>query len=499
MTKSRITIETALLVALHQHEKINEMSIIKPTVLKKTLFALALVITLAACVLNKTDSASKQKPNIILIMADDLGWGDVGFNGNQIIKTPNLDKMAQEGLQFDRFYSAAPVCSPTRGSCLTGKHPFRYGIYFAMTGHIKKEEVLIPEILRKHGYTTGHFGKWHLGTLTHGEQKRWGGWTKDPEGNYSPPWENGYDTCFVTESKVPTWNPMIVPEGWPNMEAGPPFGNDYWTGYEKKARENLDGDDSRVIVDRVTPFIENSVKTEKPFFSVIWFHTPHEPVVAGSKYKSMYTDYSEEEQHYYGCITAMDEQVGRLNDKLKELGVDNNTIIWFCSDNDPEVARKGKIQIGSAAPFRGLKRSLHEEGIRVPAICCMARIPKRQFHALRPIISRLMDLLGLHRSEYENPLDGISLLPVTRGERTKRDMPIGFKSQNQRAWNTDEYKLYSGDGGKTFALYDLLSDPHEDHDLSNQFPEMVAKMKAQLLAWEESCNKSDKGLDYQTK
>ena len=107
-----------------------------------------------------------ERPNIVLVMCDDLGWGDVGFNGGEDIQTPHLDAMAKASLRFERFYAAAPVCSPTRGSCITGRHPFRYGIYFANTGHMKPEELTLAELLKRHGYTTGHFGKWHLGTLT---------------------------------------------------------------------------------------------------------------------------------------------------------------------------------------------------------------------------------------------------------------------------------------------------------------------------------------------
>ncbi len=150
-------------------------------------------------------------PNIVLVMCDDLGWGDTGFNGNKIIKTPHLDSMAAAGLRFTRFYAAAPVCSPTRGSVLTGRHPYRYGIYFANTGHMKDEELTLAELLRKKGYRTGHFGKWHVGTLTKtvNEANRGG-----PRGvkHYSPPQDNGFDVCFSTESKVPTWDPMWTPK-----------------------------------------------------------------------------------------------------------------------------------------------------------------------------------------------------------------------------------------------------------------------------------------------
>ena len=111
-------------------------------------------------------SRKRKRPNVILCMADDLGWGDVGFNGGRIIKTPHLDEMAADSLRFTRFYSGAPVCSPTRGSCLTGRHPYRYGIFGANSGHVRKQEVTLAEAVKTQGYATGHFGKWHLGTLT---------------------------------------------------------------------------------------------------------------------------------------------------------------------------------------------------------------------------------------------------------------------------------------------------------------------------------------------
>ncbi|MDC1106838.1 sulfatase-like hydrolase/transferase [Prolixibacteraceae bacterium] len=454
---------------------------------------------------NSSPSKEETKPNIILIMADDLGWGDVGFNGNKDIKTPNLNNMAQEGLQFNRFYASSPVCSPTRGSCLTGRHPYRYGIYYAMDGHIKTEEVLLPEVLKQQGYTTGHFGKWHLGTLTKGEQNRWGGWKKDHIGNYAPPWENGYDASFVTESKVPTWNPMLVPEGWRSGKPGDQFGNDYWIGPDKKATENLEGDDSRVIMDRVIPFIEGAVVEHKPFFSVIWFHTPHEPVAAGPEYRAMYSDFDENKQHYYGCITAMDDQIGRLRKRLTELNVDKNTMIWFCSDNGPAgliSERKNNRRQGSAGPYRGKKTQLLEGGVRVPAILVWPEVVKQHRVVNMPCVTSdyfptIMDVMGIHKNEYENPVDGISLISMVEGKQEKRNMPIGFRSKKQLAWNTEEYKLYSNDNGKTFHLYHLPTDIHEDKDLAQEMPKKVVQLKKDLYQWVESCEASDQGKDYQ--
>jgi len=263
------------------------------------------------------------KPNVILCMTDDQGWGDTGYNGHPVLKTPHLDQMAREGIRFDRFYSGAPVCSPTRGSCLTGRHPYRYGIQGANVGHIKKDELTLAELLKTQGYTTGHFGKWHLGTLT----------TKIKDANrgmpgeashYAPPWENGFDVCFTTESKVPTY--------W-KKGAYEKYGTHYWTGPDKMVpAEEVIGDDSRLIMDRALPFIKQAAKSKAPFLTVIWFHAPHAPVVSAPPY----TDGYKESKDYYGCLTAMDEQMGRLRQELKMLGIEENTMLWFCSDNGPE-------------------------------------------------------------------------------------------------------------------------------------------------------------------
>jgi arylsulfatase A-like enzyme len=310
----------------------------------RIIISLILPLSLISC--NQEDD-KVIVPNIILIMADDLGWGDVGYQGNDTIVTPNLDQMISEGVQFNRFYSAAPVCSPTRGSCLTGRHPYRYGIYGANVGKMKAKEITLAEALKTVGYTTGHFGKWHLGTLTNDEvDANRGG--RDPD-VFSPPWEHGFDVCFSTESKVPTYDPMITPGldagDIGNRIPGTHFGTYYWTGPGEKVTDNLEGDDSRIIMDRVLPFIQSSVNNNQPFLSVIWFHTPHLPVITGHDYRDLYLGYDEDIQHFYGCITAMDEQIGRLVRELKKLGEWENTIIFFTSDNGPEgKTRSGRMQ-----------------------------------------------------------------------------------------------------------------------------------------------------------
>ena len=168
------------------------------------------------------------RPNIVLLMCDDLGYGDVGFNGNRIIHTPHLNDMRAEGARFTRFCAGGPVCSPTRGTCLTGRHYSRYGVTHANAGRLPTEEITLARVCQEHGYRTGHFGKWHLGTMTTStrDSNRSGPEHAD---EYSPPWIHGFDACFSTEAKVPTWDPMVTPDeqrrrGYLWGQPGEPFG-----------------------------------------------------------------------------------------------------------------------------------------------------------------------------------------------------------------------------------------------------------------------------------
>jgi arylsulfatase A-like enzyme len=452
----------------------------------------ALVLSGCSTVLERESAL----PNVILVMSDDQGWGDAGYQGHAVLETPSLDAMAASGIRFDRFYSAAPVCSPTRGSCLTGRHPYRYGILSANRGHMPRDEVTLAEALKARGYATGHFGKWHLGTLTVRERDSNRG---GPEGaaHYSPPWENGFDECFSTEAKVPTWNPMFVPEGRKtevsrNQTPGEPYGTFYWTGPGRKAAENLDGDDSRVIMDRAIPFIRRAVDCNTPFFAVIWFHTPHAPFVAGPEHRGKYARCDEEEQHYFGALTAMDEQIGRLRSELRSLGAAEDTMLWFCSDNGPE-----RNTPGTAGPLRERKRSLLEGGIRVPGLlewpagigtprvvempCCTS-----------DYFPTVMDALGASASRH---FDGISLLPLFEGAMPARNSPIGFESGNQIAIIDDRYKLVSLDRGESYALFDIIADPGETRDLAAERPETVRSMRAVLDEWRASCEESRRRYD----
>ncbi len=413
--------------------------------------------------------AESPRPNVILLMADDLGYGDVGFQGNQIIRTPHLDAMAAGGLVFQRFYAAAPVCSPTRASCLTGRNGMRCGVPDANTGCLDAGEVTIAETLRELGYRTGHFGKWHLGTLTNtsrdGNRGRVGN-----HRDFSPPQQHGFERCFSTEAKVPTFDPMwkprgaVSPLGWSAIRDerdARPFGSSYWNEQGVAVTENLRGDDSRVIMDRVIPFVRDAVARQQPFLAIVWFHAPHLPVVAGPRYATLYQVYPEYVRNYFGCVTAMDEQIGRLRSELRALGVAEHTLVAMTSDNGPEG---DALAPGSTGGLRGRKRDLYEGGIRVPAIF---EWPQRirpgvtSFPAVTSdYVPTVLDLVGAAPAA-DRPLDGWSLVPLFDGNSPGDQRAIVFQYRRQLAVCESRFKLISQNGGQTWELYDLNTDRSE--------------------------------------
>lgn len=491
----------------------------KPGCTVMTLLGVAL-LTSAAC---PGARGAEARPNVILAMADDMGWGDPAYNGNPAIRTPNLDAMARAGVRFDRFY-APTVCSPTRGSCMTGRHPYRYGITTANVGRLPVDETTVAEALKARGYATGHFGKWHLGTLTKtGKDSNRGGKTGAAE--YAPPWEHGFETTFSTEAKVPTWDPMWKPrrpgpEGstWAaisDRSQAEPYGTAYWSN-GRRVTEGLDGDDSKLIMDRALRFIGEATARDRPFLAVIWFHAPHLPVVAGPQYAALYPGASLYERNYYGCITALDEQMGRLRAELRRLGVTDNTMLWFCSDNGPE-GKAGKAP-GSSGPFRGRKRDLWEGGIRVPGLLEWPAVVTQPKVVSVPCVTSdllptVLDYLAVPSNGPE-PVDGLSLRPIIAGELTERPHPIGFEFGNMAAWLDNRYKLVAllkndpdtGAAGskprkpeKEIAqvlLFEVATDPKEEHDLAAQHPETVKEMRAALETWRASCRRSRDGADY---
>jgi len=463
---------------------------------------------------NADVTPSTKKTNVILLMSDDQGWGDVAYNGNKIIHTPSLDKMANESIKLDRFYAAAPVCSPTRGSVLTGRHPFRYGIEWAGIGHMPRNELTIAEVLSANGYQTGHFGKWHVGELSRTvNQSYFTGDLADPE-HYSPPWENGFDESFSTESMMPTYNPYYYQGGdygtedYRHLQKEPTahgqktggfrWRDHYWTGPGQMVDDWLAGDDSKIVMDRAVNFIDKKVENEQPFLAVIWFHTPHTPLVAGNEDRELYAEHPIQAQHFYGAVTAMDRQIGRLREHLKKLEISDNTIVWFKSDNGPSYIHN----FNSSGPFSGKKAELKEGGIRVPSLIeWPSKLTGGQTvttpMSTMDVYPTILAALNISLPTNQPKLDGENILPILTNVKSKRVHAIPFQSpmrgvkydadntRLQYALSGEKYKLYSGDNGQAWQLFDMINDQSEQENIAHSYPEIVSKMKAEFYAWQK--------------
>lgn len=493
-----------------------------------TVFAgISILITLSCSSSGKRQVTSP--PNIILVMVDDLGNGDLGYLGNKIAKTPVLDAMSKSSVLFNRFYSAAPVCTPTRASCLTGRNAYRMNMTWASDNSLPREEFTIAEALKTAGYATGHFGKWHVGDLSQTLKEGYAPGKIDPK-NYSPPWENGFDESYTCYSSMPLYNAYYLPcdEKGPEsckmvmdkpvalgqQTGGFTWNMRVWTGPGKFVDEWLQGTFDKLVMSKAVDFIRRNVEKEQPSLSLIWLTTPHTPVVASNEHRALYPGLSLREQHWYGSITAMDEQIGYLKEQLKALKIEDNTVLWICSDNGPSWVH----DLNSAGGLKGKKGSLHEGGIRVPALMQYPAKFKDHIVVNAPVSTSdffptLLKWAGVKLPE-SHPLDGIDVTDIIDNKVSKRPSPIGFQSPvlqtkaqsatawtdyggHAMAWIENDYKLISVDEGKTWALYNLKSDRKENNNIAQQNKPVVDKMKADLYKWMASCAKSAKGMDYQ--
>ena len=468
------------------------------------IFSLIASILFSSCSQNEKEELSQENdyPNVLILMADDLGYGDVGFNGNDFVITPNLDQLASEGLKFNRFYSSGPVCSPTRASLMTGMHYKRLGIESANIGSLPQFVTSMGEMFKSKGYTTGHFGKWHLGTMTKDTLDSNRGGQKDFEGEFSPPWLHGFDRIFATEAKVPTYDPMTI---WPGILDSLPlyyepckgdycihFGTYYWNQDSTIENDNLSGDDTKIMFDRLIPFMEEAVKAKQPFMANVWIHTPHTPYLTDSAHRALYADKGLSEQNFYGAVTYMDEQIGRLVGKLKELGVDENTFIFFCSDNGPQGQTKwGRPQsAGTTGGLRGRKATLYEGGIRVPGLIKWPKKIKAGGVTDYPastadLFPTLASVIGY--SETVNPIDGGDITKVFDNPETVSNRYIPFIYFRKKAYIGQKHKLvsfdnYNSDGSldRKIELYDLETDNSEANDLYQKNQQLGDSLSAEL-------------------
>jgi arylsulfatase A-like enzyme len=411
-----------------------------------------------------------QRPNIILIMTDDQGWGQTGYYNHPLLKTPNLDEMANNGLRFDRFYAGAPVCSPTRASVLTGRSNDRTGVY--NHGYrLRLQEKTISQALKNNGYLTAHFGKWHLNGL------RGPGAPILKDDKYGP--QNfGFDH-WLSVTNFFDINPLMSENG------------DFI---------DFNGNSSEIIFNEALSFIKEKNNKEMPFFIVIWDGSPHSPFIADDEDNIDFKNLDERSKNHYGELVAFDNSLGDFRKGLQDLGISNNTILWFNSDNGG-LGKKQDISPSTVGGLKGQKGDIWEGGIRVPSVIEWPSVIKSRIStypsSTMDIFPTIVDILNLPDSTMLMPLDGESLFPLFNSKLGKRKNKIPFRYLDKGALIDNNFKLVVTSIKKNnFELYDLLNDPKESLNISSSYPIVFQEMKDEFIEWNKSVNESINGNDY---
>jgi arylsulfatase A-like enzyme len=445
-------------------------------------------------------SIKEEKPNFLFILVDDLGWADVKCNNPETFyDTPNIDKLAKNGIRFTNAYASCPVCSPTRASIMTGKYPARLNITDWIPGKNPKntklvgpkdkhelplEEITIAETLKKDGYNTAFFGKWHLGD----------------EGSF--PEDQGFDINIGGHHK-----------------GSPPGG--YYSPY--KNPKLSDGPEGEYLPDRLTNETINFIEKnqEKPFFAYLAFYTVHTPIQASNRHIEYYKKKrvklkkSGEEQRtehdgitkliqdnaaYASMVKAMDENIGRLMDKLEELNLNKNTIIIFTSDNGGLSTLFKRGYPTSNEPLRAGKGWCYEGGIRVPGIIAGPIVKSPGSISDFPITSTdfyptILDMAGLELMPGQHP-DGVNLISIINdiGTPERETLYWHYPHYHGSAWTPGaairhgDWKLIVFYDKEKTELYNLSSDPSEKNNLANQMPEKTKELEMMLEKWQKSVN-----------
>lgn len=423
---------------------------------------------------------NETKPNIIFILTDDWGYGDLGCYGNTEVATPNIDQLAREGTRFTDFHVASPVCSPSRCTFMTGHYPARHLVHGHyerfdhnadrhMNNWLDPKAYTLPRLLKDSGYRTAHYGKWHLGGG--------GGHYGHPD---APPVKDyGYDDTRTWNGNGPTW---LGTEKWPFT-----LFNDIdkvWAGQS-----------SRLAVEETIDFIDSD--RDKPFFINLWLKDPHTPLHPTEEQRQPYKDLEEPRQTYYSVLTNADKQIGVLMDALESRGLTDNTIIVFTSDNGPEIIREDMKTWGSTGGLRGRKRSLYEGGVRVPFIVKWPGVTPEDNVDSTSLLSAadmLPTLLAIANVDLPEDLqpDGINAAQAFKGEPITRDKAVmwewRFYVDDEDFWpmlaiRDDRYALISNPVIGKAELYDLVEDERQQNNLAKYMPEVVQKLSKQLEEW----------------
>ncbi|MEM1441986.1 MAG: sulfatase [Verrucomicrobiota bacterium] len=430
--------------------------------------------------------AAEERPNIILVLADDLGYGDLACYGNEIVETPHLDRFASEGMLFTDCYSASANCSPSRAGLMTGRVPWRAGIHnwipMMSPMHLPASEITIATLLRESGYDTCHSGKWHLNGLFN--------LPGQPQ-----PSDHGFQHWFsVQNNALPNHK-----DPYNFVRNGIPTGP-------------IEGYSADIVTEEAIDWLRSGRDQEKPFFLFLCYHEPHEPIATAPRYTAPYSHLEDPaERALWGNITQLDAAFGRLMEELESLGLRENSLVFFTSDNGPAIT--GKHPYGSAGLLRAKKGYLWEGGIRVPGILRWPGVVEPGSVSEEPIsgVDWLPTLCGVAGVEApgDRAIDGASLVPVFEGKSITRETPLYWhflrsRSSVKVAIREGDWKLAATidradlepSGGITakdihsnrraelseFTLFNLREDIAETTDLSKVEPERLAEMKAQLLA-----------------
>lgn len=414
---------------------------------------------------NKT---SKQ-PNVIIVITDDQGYGDLGCHGNELIKTPSIDKFYNESLRLTNFH-VSPTCAPTRSSLMTGRYANRVGVWHTIAGRsmLWEDETTMSEVFLENGYKTGLFGKWHLGD------------------NYPfRPMDRGFEEVLV--------------HGGGGITQGPDYwGNDYFDDTYKVngSYKKFEGYCTDVYFDTALDFIEKN--KENPFFCYISTNAPHGPLNVPSKYHEIYKNeqnLTEKQRRFYGMITNIDDNFSRLRNKLNELDIEDNTILVFMTDNGTAGGAKminGKMY-GNNGGMRGAKNSEYEGGHRVPffirwpngELTKGADIPTTTAHI--DILPSLIELCNLKNVPEHKPFDGKSIVPLLNDKKTDLDNRV-LVVDSQRRRNLVKWRksaVIDGDWRlvNKNQLYNLANDPMQRKNVSKAHPEIMLKLQNEYNNW----------------
>jgi len=440
--------------------------------------------TLATCaVILSSVAVAADRPNIVFLFADDLGWGDLSCYGKQRVKTPRLDQLAKEGTLFTQFYVAGSVCSPSRTGIMTGHYPARHRVFghFATTQSNKKRgmpDALDPQLttltdlMRAGGYRTGHFGKWHLGGTVASEY--------------------GIDH-YRTES-------------WSNVPDREKI--DIW-GADNRHKCTAD------ILDAALEFIKSDPK--KPFYVNAWFSDPHATLNPSPEQLERVKQFKPRgaipfhgvAQIYYACIVEMDRQIGRFLDELDKLGLADDTLVIFSSDNGPEDFQIGNAAhsgVGDTGPFRGRKRSIYEGGVRVPFLVRWpGKIPAGKINHSSVVggvdfIPTLCKLTGVDASAATDP-DGEDMSDVLLGADRARTRSLFWEWRYRvfgrpvdmpprLAIRDGDWKLLMNPDRSRVELYNIPADPMELDNQAAAKPDLTEKLAAKLLQWNKTLPES---------